>query len=181
MSRNLNINKRFGIFTQFFNLGKKETIIKRRYMKVQDLMAIIGGFVKAVMLIFGFFAETYSKFKNISKIGDKLDQSTVDVVQSNNESADIRIAREARSNAIEKKLKGQEQLSFWSYYCKCWRVSETEKKAKEYYLKILNYVHERLDIEYFLEHFNKFDEMAKIVLNEEQVERMNTIRQVMRL
>ena len=49
-------------YTKFFYLAKKELIVTRQYMKVQELSAIVGGFIKIVFLNSSLIIQLYSGF-----------------------------------------------------------------------------------------------------------------------
>ena len=63
------------------------------------------------------------------------------------------------------------RLNIFSYYFKCWcKQTPGKQEAVKAYEAARDYIRERLDVKFLLDHFERFDSLCEAVLTAEQKE-----------
>ena len=101
-----------------FDITSNKLIVKRQYMKVQELIASIGGFIKALMLAGSILLGDYSDavfYNNFVAINNfrKLERKTNPVVRFNHPDQAVNVNSSNSSLAISRKA--LVEVSFWQY------------------------------------------------------------------
>lgn len=169
--------KHNNLYSKLFYLGKKDLSASRNYMKVQELSALVGGFVKIVVLNFTFISKIYSGFYivvfylwNLTNRSIKID-SRVGENQPVDLSANINNYTDFSTISQTKKSLKKIELNIFSYYFRfCRKMSKEQQEDIKAFNSAEAYINERLDIKYLLEHYEKFETLCEMMLTNEQKE-----------
>jgi hypothetical protein len=149
------------IFYLRLTLNKIQTFYSRRYSKLQDTLAKIGGINKAINIVLGWivllFRHVYIEniiYPNFSK--KKLNLNRVVATNHKNlKQNTYRLNETAKfSFTVSDKIKD----GFWKkFFCKSKKLNDAEKKMKK-----------TLNLFSIMKLSNDFDKMKKIILNKDQ-------------
>ena len=141
-------------------------------MKAQELGAILGGFYKLVATNCFLLAQAYGSFYMVLFYLKNL-FGPAKRKESEAKSADVSVNNYTGESAMERVTQSivSVQLSFFAFYFRCCRRQSAERQeAVKAFKAAEEYIKERLDVKYLLEHFEKFDGLCQMVLTEEQKE-----------
>ena len=163
-----------GFYTHLFFLDKKTRVISMSYMKLQELGAEIGGFVKFVMMTFGYLAKFYASFLKTLILISKL--FTYENKRKEKNSSVMNLQTKQKTNTyIETKAKSSPQreeankIGFFNYLWSLMCYKSAKKNLDVlFFHEASKKVKEKLDIDYLLKHYEKFDNLLEIVLTPEQ-------------
>ena len=179
----LSVNATTYFYFKYFYLGKKEKIITRNYMKVQELTAIVGGFIKFVMMIFGFIARLYAEHIRMMMLVEDLydyKEPNFPTPVRQEHSIEEQINREQGSDTIVPKRKKSDkeikQIDFFGYYTRCFRRNNAFKVRLIEFTEKKRHLEERTDIEFLLRHFEKFSKLQDMLLTSEQISELNSMK-----
>ena len=163
-------------FVKQFWMGKKEEVATRHYMKIQELGAIVGGFLKLIMTNCMLISQTYASFYMVIYYLTFLFSETK-AVKSDQKPVDVSVNNYTGETVLDNTTRslGQVKLNFFAYYFRCCRQQSGEQlEAIKAYRAADSYIKKRLDIKYLLEHFEKFDSLCEMVLTEDQKEALKS-------
>ena len=160
-------------FVKFFFMSKKEEIGTRHFMKIQELGAIVGGLFKLVVTNCLFFSHIYGSFYlvlfYVTNLFGEIKKTDIEIKPTdlsanvNNYTAESVMVKAGVSIYRVK-------LNIFSYYFRCCQKNMEKTEAIKAFKAVEQYVNERLDVKYLIEHFERFDSLCQMVLSEDQKE-----------
>ena len=172
ISSNENLSRPWMYFYNgyYFNV-KKEKEFNRSFMKLQTLVAVVGGMVKSVVAVFMFFAILRATFereeelrRHFFKVKVRFDESS-SKLQVQKESANVNTLVTKKSDDNR-----DARIGFWTYLFRfCGLRAEIAEKVLVYE-KMREYINGKMDITYLFKTFEEFNSLKDIVLTEEQKE-----------
>ena len=158
-------------FFSAFNVGsKKEKVYKRSFMKLQTLVAVVGGMLKSVTNVLLFVVV----IRAIKERDDLLVNEFYKVKLSNNsEHSHIQLnSREAKVDTVvgQKENTEASSCSFWKYLFAFCRKNAEQVKQVKVTEQMKTFMYQKLDIAYLFKLFEEFSCLKQIVLTEEQKE-----------
>ena len=167
-----------GFFASYFFLNRNEMSHKRRFMKLQDVIAQVSAFVKGVFSIMLFYAVTYALYHLNCKMINNYFRVVIDkdskVNHSINTSKACKVHTIVGTSAVEGKNEKQSQtifapVGFFSYAFLSWyKKSKEQKNRLEFYKLAIEYIDKRLDILSLLSLSDHFEKLVEMTLSEEQ-------------
>ena len=172
---------------QFF-LSNDETHVSRKFMKIQDLFALVGGVMKLFLSTFAAISAGYAMYyrtndlisllydldydaKNVGDLVPDVEIASVseekvnNLVKSNNET----LARVAAKKSVS--------IGICAFYLQCMFRKNAEFQESLKVLKAAQeYLDERVDLEFLLRHYERFNELTELVLTNEQIEQIGANR-----
>ena len=164
---------RMTFFTGFIWNVKKEKVLKRNFMKVQQLVAIVGGMIKSVVGIFSvitlyraLFERDQELIRQFYKLKLKLSVSNNSELPLNNKETKVNTVMEPRKlTEIE-----DDSLSFWAYLFRFCCKSSDKARAIEMFDKMRDYMNEKMDVSYLFKLFEQFTMIKNFLLTDDQKE-----------
>ena len=167
--------KLFAFNVPIFVMSNRETKINRSFMQLQDLIAQVGGTIKAIILFFSSIINFYVVYQRDLFLLDHV-FGVFKNPQSKITPETTKISQEVSSQKVNTLVKISEKinlvpkLSFVTYYFRCcFKQSKEVDEFSNVIRRGRSYVSERLDILYFLKIFEKFEKMKELVLTEDQI------------
>ena len=187
LNHNMNIeNVEKSVYVAYIELANNEIDVRRKYMKIQDLAALVGGVMKLFFSSFsaisGFYAFYYRSLElfNLLYNLEKEKPNLVELIPS----AEINsLSEEKVNNLVKVKDKKQATVSpiknfsigILSFYLRfLWRQSTEAKERVKIFEAMKDYLDERFDLEFLLRHYDRFDQLVDIIMTVEQKEELNT-------
>ena len=177
-------NSSKGLYQAYIQLTNNETDVRRKYMKIQDLAALVGGVMKLFFSLFasiaGFYALYYRTLELLNLLYSLEEERTnlVDLVPS----AEINSHTEDKINNLVKPKEGKQarasaekglSMGIFSYYLRYLsRQTAKVKESMKVFEAMKDYLNERFDLEFLLRHYEKFDHLVETVMTEEQKEEL---------
>ena len=165
------------LFQNFITIGKNKLIYERNFMKVQNLFAIIGGFVKIIIMSFGislFYFVIYRRNLALVKrcfrfrVGEPSDSLSIQI-----DNTVTKVNNLIKPTVNKSKVKAVLKLSFCSYWFGCCRNSEERTGVVEVMVLLFKEIERRLDVEYLMRTYEEVKELKRLLLSEEQLRELD--------
>ena len=160
-------------FYSVFVFGsKKEKEYYRNFMKLQTLVAIVGGMLKSVTNIFFFFLAIQAVKERDQILVEQFFMKKQKKGKQENSEIVLKTEQVKVNSFIKKKINVEDQpeISIWSYIFCCCRESRERIEKERIQEKLKAFLYERMDITYMFKIYEQFSFMKQILLTEEQRE-----------
>ena len=155
---------------RIFNV-KKEKEFNRNFMKLQTLVAVVGGMVKSVVAVFMFSAILRATFerdeelrRHFFKVKLRFDDNSSQLpIQNENAKVNTVVAEKAKDRA-------DPGIDFWIYLFRFCRRNPDIANKVLIFEKMREYINGKMDVAYLFKMFEEFNSLKDIVLTEEQKE-----------
>ena len=158
-------------YSCFFRNVKKEKIYNRSFMKLQELVAIVGGMIKTVVNLIMVYA-TYIALKERDEL--LLNKFYNIKVKGSPNSSEIPMQNETTLvNTVTKPRVSEDnqgKCSFWVYLMKFCRKSTDKARNVKILDQMRVYMTEKMDVIYLFKLFEQFSMMKDLLLTEDQKE-----------
>ena len=166
--------KRRLFFQAVFMANNKQLTYHRRYMKMQDVMALVGGTVKLVVTVNFFLAKLVAVFLRQKALVEEYFETKQHMKE------EVPLVNSIVSSSVEVKVKknnkAESTIGFFEWYLTCARQSAVRKGTLAFYRKASDYISERMDVCSILDIFEKFQRLSEAVLTEEQLNELSSKR-----
>ena len=153
-----------------FYLDSLEIQISRRYMVFQELCALVGGFMKFIVVGFLLVTTYNTHYEKSRFLANKMFQSRTDS-QTGNISMELKAIKV--NTIVEKKETGSDSRHFtlngFAYYFQCWGRRTEEFKHQLKLVEVMRKEIERkLDIKTLFTYYEKIEKLSEMLCTEEQ-------------
>lgn len=177
------------LYSQSMYLNSDKTVFHRNFMKIQELAALIGGFMKIIIFIAETFVNPYSRFllnqrlMNLILSDDENSEKPTGIINIHSPAKNVNSQQSmltqkidessAKINNYMNKHSSNNQnkdisLSFWKYMWSKYFYFRKSKIVLKYELS-LQYLHSKLDLAAFLTSFRTNELFFSVFLNENQL------------
>ena len=171
-------NGKLRLFNQIlFMVNSKTLTFTRRYMKLQDLMALIGGTIKIIVSVNFFFARLVAIYLRQRALIE--DYFELKREMKENVPAINSIVTSSAEVKVKENIKGATSIGFFEWYISCGRPSAVRQGTLLFYRKANEYIGERMDVCSILELFEKFSRLSEAVLTEDQMHEFSSKKKTM--
>ena len=162
--------KRRLFYQTLFYINQKELVFNRRFMKLQDLAALIYGSVKIVVSINFFVAMLFAHRLRQQELVDKFftneREAKVEMHVMNS------IVSKNADFVVKENKKRVEPVGFFEQYLQFWKMSKVRSNALEFFKRANEYIKARMDVCSFLDLFEKFSRLSEMLLSEDQLQEL---------
>ena len=155
----------------FFMNVKRETIYKRNFMKIQSLVAIVGGMMKSVVATFGFFGIINAIRERDESLRDEFYKVKVRknaiIAENPLTIEDSNIKKVVAQNVNEA---ASLKLGFWAFLFRFFCKSAERSRQVRLFEQMNEYMYKKMDVAYLFKMFEQFENMKDMLLSEEQKE-----------
>lgn len=184
LSNNMALEGTKGIYQAYLFLTNNETDVRRRFMKIQDLFAVVGGVMKILISVFLTIASGFGLYYRTIELIDLLYDLDDEATNVANQVPSVEISSQSQeqvNNFVQKKavLKAEKRTSvgiFAFYFRSILRKNPAFKESVKALECAKAYLDERLDLEFLLRHYERFNDLVDLVLSEDQKEQLDAKR-----
>ena len=159
-------------YAGFFIGSKKELVHKRSFMKLQTLIAVVGGMIKSITNFFLFVV-------TLRAINER-DEQLIEVFYKTNvrntlQNSQIELkSEETKVNTVLEKAQvvafNENRCNFFNrMFSFCWKSAEQGKQAKVKEL-MRAHLYEKMDVSYIIKLFEQFSLLKEMILTDDQKE-----------
>ena len=163
---------RIAYYNTIFNFNRNETVHKRRYIKLPEVISRVTGSLSSIIVCFTFLVVLYNGFLRDSLLINSL----FDVSQTKPHSVVVQVDSLVDSSKVEdskveaKPPKEDINLSFFAFYLRVCRRSADFARNSAFFVTARSYIAEKMDVRTILELQDKFTKLCDYTLTEEQKE-----------
>ena len=157
-------------------LNSKEQEHHRRYLKIQDVIAISSSFMKGI----ASFCWIYVLYQGQKQLDKKLVENVfkVEIKQMHSKTEEIKTNSIVSTAVIAKRKEKTNKPGFFAR-CFCWcRQSATNSISNENLASAISYINSKIEVTAIVRMFEDFEKLKEILLSEEQMKELEVMRRI---
>ena len=161
-------NREFRFFFQgVIVLNKKEREINRRWMKIQDVIALVSSFIKTIAAVIFLIVLNFSSERRDKLLMERL-WKTNDLPKDKREVEEVKLDSIVSTVLVQKKRDELERPSFFDRLTSWCRKSIVAEESKELLKHTRTYIREKIDVIAIVQLYQNLEMLKDVLLTEDQ-------------
>ena len=171
-SSNINNTKERYFYRAIVSINKNEQQLKRRFLKIQDVIAVSINFVKTVAAtcyLINFYFSSYARSKRLTEyfFTTKAEHVT--------ESLEIKVNTVVSKMQLTQEKKPEEKVGWIERIFCCWRQKEGSKNTADFFKQAKRNIGNCFEVVSIVRLFKNFEKLRDLALPEEEKEKFEEL------